>query len=122
MTIQECYQEIGGNYESVLKRFMSPNLVKKFIGKFLDDGSYDALCKEMDAGNREEAFRAAHTLKGVCQNLGLGRLSVSSGLITDILRVPQDIIPEEAVVLMETVKNDYRKTVDAIRTYLESEA
>ena len=101
---------------------MSPNLVKKFIGKFLDDGSYDALCKEMDAGNREEAFRAAHTLKGVCQNLGLGRLSVSSGLITDILRVPQDIIPEEAVVLMETVKNDYRKTVDAIRTYLESEA
>ncbi len=64
MTIQECYQKIGGDYEAVLKRLMSPNLVRKFIGKFLEDDSYQKLCEEMDAGNREEAFRAAHTLKG----------------------------------------------------------
>ena len=76
MTIQECYQKIGGDYEAVLKRLMSPNLVRKFIGKFLEDDSYQKLCEEMDAGNREEAFRAAHTLKAYVEILGLRGLQV----------------------------------------------
>ncbi|MDY4194581.1 MAG: hypothetical protein SOY03_09855 [Bariatricus sp.] len=76
MTIQECYQKIGGDYEAVLKRLMSPNLVRKFIGKFLEDDSYQKLCEEMDAGNREEAFRAAHTLKAYVEILGLSVLQV----------------------------------------------
>ena len=41
--------------------------------KFLDDDSY-ASFKGMPwtAGNAPEAFRGAHTLKGVAQNLGFG--------------------------------------------------
>ena len=121
MTIQECYQKISGDYEAVLKRLMSPNLVRKFIGKFLEDDSYQKLCEEMDAGNREEAFRAAHTLKGVCRNLGIERLAGSAEIITEVLRKEQETVPEEAAALLEDVKKDYQEAAEAIRTYIASE-
>ena len=81
MTIEQCYQTLGGSFAEVSMRLPSVRLVEKFIGKFLDDGSFDALCAQMSAGSREDAFRAAHTLKGVCANLGFGRL---------LLRQPAD--------------------------------
>lgn len=121
MTIQECYDEIGGDYAEVLHRLMTPNLVKKFIAKFLDDGSYQHLCDFTAARDRGEAFRAAHTLKGVCQNLGLGDLSRSSGKITELLRAETEEFPEEAVLMLEDVKRDYEKTTLAIRRFLTSE-
>ena len=43
MTIEECYQELGGNYAEVCTRLPSPRLVEKFVGKFLDDRSYETL-------------------------------------------------------------------------------
>ena len=121
MTIQECYQKIGGDYEAVLKRLMSPNLVRKFIGKFLEDDSYQKLCEEMDAGNREEAFRAAHTLKGVCQNLGLKRLSIPTEELTELLRGGAGEIPQGADALLEKVTQAYQETIEAIQEFADSE-
>ena len=118
MTIEQCYASLGGSYAEVSMRLPSPRLVEKFIGKFLDDGSFDALCCQMDAGSRLEAFRAAHTLKGVCANLGFGRLLRSVDRLTEILRPEGDGIPQEAHALMDTVREDYRVTVEAIRAYL----
>lgn len=70
MTVKECYEQMGADYEGVLGRLRSEALIKKFAKKFLDDGSFQSLKDNLAAGNGEEAFRAAHTLKGVCQNLG----------------------------------------------------
>lgn len=67
MTVQECYEKMGGDFNDVVKRLMTESLVKRFVVKFLKDDSYQNLCEGMKAENREEAFRAAHTLKGVCQ-------------------------------------------------------
>ena len=69
MTIQECYEAIGGNYEDVLRRLRSEALIRKFTLKFLEDQSYSLLKQALGDNNYEEAFRGAHTLKGVCQNL-----------------------------------------------------
>ncbi len=52
--------------------------------KFLDDNSYANLKEAIAAGNVEEAFRAAHTLKGVCLNLGFDNLYKASSAITEI--------------------------------------
>ena len=71
MTIQECYQELGGDFAQVEKRLPSVSLIERFITKFLDDGSFSELCHAMQEGQREAAFRAAHTLKGVSANLSL---------------------------------------------------
>ena len=43
MTIQECYEAIGGNYEDVLGRLRSEALIRKFTLKFLEDQSYPQL-------------------------------------------------------------------------------
>lgn len=60
MTIHECYQKLGGDFAKVEKRLPSVSLVTKFITKFLDDSSFSDLCRAMQEGQREEAFRAAH--------------------------------------------------------------
>ena len=121
MTIQECYQKLGGEFAQVEKRLPSVSLVRKFIIKFLDDDSFSMLCHAMQNGQREEAFRAAHTLKGVSANLGLGRLLASAGELTELLRTESEAIPEAAFPLLKTVKQDYELTVGSIRNYLEEE-
>lgn len=122
MTIQECYQELGGDYLEVSARLPSPRLIELFIGKFLKDGSFDALCGAMERGNREEAFRAAHTLKGVCANMSFSRLLTSVSRLTEALRPKADGIPAEAAGLLEAVRRDYDSTVASIRSYLNGAA
>ena len=121
MTIQECYQKLGGDYAQVEKRLPGIHLIRKFIAKFLDDGSYPELCRAMEQRQTEEAFRAAHTLKGVSANLGFDRLTASSGELTELLRGRTDGIPTEAVPLLDMVRQDYELTADAIRAYLNSD-
>lgn len=119
MTIEECYQRLGGDYAQVLQRLPSANLVKKFIVKFLDDGSFAELEAAMEQGNRELAFRAVHTLKGVSANLGLERLRRSAGELTELLRPESEAIPSEAAFMLEQVRWDYQLTVNSIRAFLE---
>ncbi|MCI9402280.1 MAG: Hpt domain-containing protein [Oscillospiraceae bacterium] len=114
MTLQECYAALGGDYESVTGRLRSERLVQKFVLKFLEDGSYDLLCRSMEGEDYGEAFRAAHTLKGVCQNLSFTRLYQSSAPLCEALR---DGFHPEAPALKEQVDADYRQTADAIRAY-----
>ena len=121
MTIQECYQKLGGDYAQVEKRLPGIHLIRRFIAKFLDDGSYPELCRAMEQGQTEEAFRAAHTLKGVSANLGFDRLTASSGELTELLRGRTDGIPTEAVPLLDMVRQDYELTADAIRAYLNAD-
>lgn len=121
MTIQECYQKLGGDYAQVEKRLPGIHLIRRFIAKFLDDGSYPELCRAMEQGQTEEVFRAAHTLKGVSANLGFDRLTASSGELTELLRGRTDGIPTETVPLLDMVRQDYELTADAIRAYLNSD-
>ncbi len=114
MTLQDCYAALEGNYESVMGRLRSERLVQKFILKFLDDPSYGLLEKSMEAEDYAEAFRAAHTIKGVCQNLDLTRLYASSDRLCEALR---DGYSPEAPALMEEVKADYALTTGAIKAY-----
>lgn len=119
MTLEECYQELGGSYAEVLSRMMSPKLVTRFLGKFLDDPSHQMLCDAMMAGDRVEAFRAAHTLKGVCQNLSFGGMLTSVEPLTEMLRFADADIPEGAKELFAQVSQDYDKTVSVIKEFLQ---
>ena len=118
MTIQECYQKLDGDFVQAEKRLSSENLVKRFLTKFLDDGSFSQLCIAMEEGNRDKAFRAAHTLKGVSGNLSLSRLYLSVSQLTEVLRYESEFIPADANSLLEEVTRDYQLTVNAIREFL----
>ena len=50
MSLKECYEKMGADYEDVLSRLRSEGLVRKFAVKFLDDDSYAALKDAMAAG------------------------------------------------------------------------
>ena len=117
MTLQECYAALGGDYDEVLGRLRSERMVQKFVLRFLEDKSYELLCSSMESGNYEEAFRAAHTIKGVCQNLDFTRLYRSSCQLSEALR---NGFTPEAPALAEQVKADYAQTVSAIRAFQES--
>ena len=118
MNLRECYEALGGDYEDVLGRLRTEKLVQKFVLKFLNDKSYELLRKSLETGDYEEAFRASHTIKGVCQNLGFTRLGDFSSSLTDALR---DGWSDGAEALVEKVKADYELTVNAIRI-LEAES
>lgn len=121
MTIQDCYQKLGGDFAQVEKRLPSVGLIKKFITKFPDDGSFSELCQAIQSGKPVEAFMAAHTLKGVSANLGFTKLMSSAEKLTELLRKETDAVPEGAAQLLEEVRQDYELTVSAIRAYLDSE-
>lgn len=114
MTLQQCYAALGGDYEEVLGRLRSEGLIRKFVIKFLDDPSYDLLRSSMEAENWEEAFRGAHTIKGVCQNLSFTTLYHSSAQLCEALREGR---PPQDPGLFHQVRQDYEAAVSAIRAY-----
>lgn len=119
MTVQECYERMGGDYESVFGRFRKEDRIKKFMFRFPADKSFETLCASYESGNMEEAFRAAHTLKGVSQNLSFDRLYKSSHEITEALRAENR---EEVEALLPRVREDYELTVSTIQALQAEEA
>lgn len=80
-------EENGTDVETVLKRFMGNEAMYiKFIKKFLDDKSYNDLLENITKRDYEEAFKSAHTLKGVTANLGIEPLREAASQITELLR------------------------------------
>ena len=116
MTLQEFYAATGGGYEDALGRLHSERLVQKFVLKFLNDDSYSLLCRSLEEKNMEEAFRAAHTLKGVCMNLGFDRLLHSSSMLTESLR---NGVGENVPELFQQVQQDYEQIIAALKQFKE---
>ncbi len=117
MTLEECYKSFGGDYEEVVNRLCSRAFVEKFLVKFLADKSYEDLHRYLDEGNLPEAFRVAHTLKGVCQNLGIKCLYESDYVVTEALRDGKnDVTPE----MLQKLDADYELVIRSIGEYQKS--
>lgn len=114
MTLQECYIALEGNYDDVIGRLRSERMVQKYVLKFLEDPNFDVLCRSLELGNLEEAFRAAHTIKGMCQNLSFTKLQLSDSMVTEKLR-SGDL--DGARALLDLVRRDYECTVNAISIF-----
>jgi HPt (histidine-containing phosphotransfer) domain-containing protein len=114
MTLKECYDKLGGDYESAVSRLINESLVKKFVLKFLNDLSYETLVNALEKENYEEAFHASHTIKGICQNLSFTDLYKSSRALTEALRENNT---DEIQPLAQQVKADYERTIAAIKEF-----
>lgn len=114
MTIQECYHLLGGDFEDVLRRLYDEKRVEKFAFRFLEDASFQNLCKAWEQGDEKEAFLAAHTIKGLCANLGFQQLFVSSSHLTEALRNGKTDAADD---FYEQVIKDYHLTVNALKEY-----
>lgn len=112
MTVQEFYAEIKGNYDEIISRMRKEDRVKKFVFMFLEDESFIGLCDSMEAGNYQDAFRQAHTLKGLCQNLAFSDLYKPVYELTECLR--DGACDEKALGYFEQTKQKYEFLVNTI--------
>ena len=112
MTIRECYEQMGANFDDVLSRLGNEAIIARFALKFLDDTSFQSLEEMLAKKDVKEAFRAAHTLKGVCLNLGFDNLFTVSSELTEVLRAETLEGTDE---LFEKVKEQYAKTIEALQ-------
>lgn len=72
---KELLEQHGFDVNGTMKRFLNnEQLYKKCLRKFLDDESMEKLKTACDTGNVQEAFKAAHTMKGFISNLGMEKL------------------------------------------------
>ena len=110
MTIQECYDVIGGNYGDIVSRLRTEERIARFLIKVADDKSFDLLKTSLEERNMEEAFRAAHTLKGVAQNLSFTELYERAVTVTEILRGGSLNVAAE----MPALEKSYLHTVKSI--------
>ena len=118
MTVQECYAAFDGDYQEVVSRLRTDERIQRFLQKVVEDGSYQLLIDSIASGNVDEAFRAAHTLKGVCANLSITKFGQSSSALTEVLRDLSHAgkpLTDEVFALLEPVKEDYALTVGAIK-------
>ena len=80
-------ERLGVDTESALARFMNNGaLYEKFLRRFVQDQNYAALTEAVREGRVQDAFAAAHTLKGVSANLSLTRLMESVSEVVEALR------------------------------------
>ena len=113
MNLEECYEVMDSDYDDVMRRLGSETLVRKFVLKFLDDTSFQGLKEGLENQDAELAFRSAHTLKGVCQNLGFDNLFAPSQELTEKLRGATTI--EGTDELFAAVEKEYDRTCEALR-------
>lgn len=71
----------------------------------------------MENKDYEEALRAVHTLKGICQNLSFTRLFESSSLVTNALKGNDW---SKAVDMMPKLSKDYYETINVIKDFKNS--
>lgn len=114
--IKEFYQNINGDYETAISRMSNDDRIKKYLTFFLADESFSQLKKAMEENNCDDAFRAAHTLKGVCQNMAFSELGKIAEDITEKLRA-KDF--ESAKEVFPEVEVAYQKVISAINTVLQ---
>lgn len=112
MTVQEFYEEVGGDYNDIVSRLKTEDRIIKFAGMFARDESYKTLVEALDAQDVDTAFRAAHTMKGMCQNMAFTRLLRSSQDITELLRA-KDL--ENAKNMLPKVTEDYNLVTEGIQ-------
>ena len=116
MTIQECYEKLGGDYNDALTRLLKEERVMKYVLLFLEEHSFEQLAEAMSAEDYDAAFKYAHNMKGVCQNISFNRLYEPTFLLTDALRESSRDIGMAMEYFIDLQKV-YQETVAVIREF-----
>ena len=121
MTLQELYQNIGGDYNQALRVLHVEKLLDKHIRKFPKNGVMESVLtagKSMDA---TALFETAHAVKGVTANLGLVAISNLASEITEEFRpgTVRKLTDEQVREKLGKMEELYRKTIEGIKQYEE---
>lgn len=113
MTLHELYEAVGGDMRDVAERLGDLETVESFVLLFPDDPSCPMLLNSLRKNDLERAFHAAHSLKGVCGNLGFKRLGDCASDVCEKLRGGE--LPPES--LLQQLKKEYCLVITAIERF-----
>lgn len=117
MNTDEVYSKVEAmldvDIKGAMERFCgNKDLFLMCLKRFAEEPTFGELKKTIQRGDYEGAFEQAHTLKGVCANMGLISLLESVSGITEILRSKSyDGLKEE----FEKTEKLYSDTVNKIK-------
>lgn len=122
MTIEELYEEIGGDFATAVMRLQNEALVARFIVKFTSDQSCPGVIEAWKRGDDTATFEAAHMAKGVCANLALTNLTTLASEITEALRPGNEELRASVDVdaLVAQLDEAYGNTIQAINAFAEA--
>lgn len=111
-SFKEKFIAAGNDYAALSERtFEDETLIAELMKMLLADDSFSKMRDCMDKGETENAFRAAHSLKGSCGMLGFTALFESMKLITDFLRYGE---LDSAEKVYPQVLSEYEKAMELI--------
>ncbi len=118
-TFKTALEEMGMNVDTTINRFMGNEaLYLKFLNKFQADQSVANIQKYIAEQNTEEAFKSAHTLKGVAANLGLDPIAQYASDIVEIFRGKTQF-SEVDTDKLSTLNEELKKIYEALIKLLE---
>lgn len=120
MTVEECYSIIGGSYEEAKSRLRDDARIAKFMGMFMRDQSFQTITAAIETQNYEEAFKGAHSLKGVCSNMAFTRLYEAVDALTEDLRGGHS--SDNTMNFYEKTKELYQLVTQTITEFQNSQA
>lgn len=112
MTIRECYEQMGENYEDIFARFGNDAMIEKYLVKYWEKKELESLKQALEQEQYAEAYTCAHNMKGVGLNLSLQGLSDAGTKLCEAMK--KEASKEELSELFEEVKAAYEKMEKAV--------
>lgn len=110
----QALESLGMDIPQTLARFVgNESMLLRFLDRLPNETMYAKMIEAMNAGDTQEAFHQAHTLKGVVGNLGLGTLFDAVGPMVETLRA-DDL--SSAMAMLPEVDQAYQYAVTTIQT------
>lgn len=110
-------KENGADVETTIKRFMgNEDIYEKFIRKFPQDQNYKMLEEYMGSQNYEEAYKCAHTLKGISANLGFNPIYQAVSVLVEELRgrKSEEVDEAKAEEEWQEIRKAYQQFIEII--------
>ncbi len=86
ISMREAYEKIGANYDDACARLMGEEMLAPLPSSFWMTRAWTSWRPPWRQETPKGAFMAAHTLKGVSQNLGFDNLYEPAVVVTEALR------------------------------------
>ena len=122
MTIQELYDQIGGNYDHAVQIMRMDKMISKYLLKLTESDVCDKLKEAAGSMDPGALFESAHAMKGVCANLGLDDLAAAVSEVTEEYRpgAGRKISDDEVKAKLDEIFSKFEKTKAGIEEYKAS--
>ena len=86
MTVKECYDLFGGDYDDVIARLRKDERIRKYLMLLTESPEQELTAAALEKQDYQEAFLHIHNLKGIALNLSLTPLFRASDTLCEALR------------------------------------